>query len=136
VTARRDAKDGGDSAGRVRLGRVYDAPSPRDGQRVLVDRLWPRGLAKAAARVDHWPKEVTPSDGLRRWYHGQGEEAFEEFAARYEAELAEPEAARGLEQLRALAASGPVTLLTAVKEPEHSHAAVLARALGEGASGS
>ncbi|MFJ4690672.1 DUF488 domain-containing protein [Streptomyces sp. NPDC088766] len=113
----------------VRVRRVYEPPEPEDGVRVLVDRLWPRGLAKEAARVDEWPKALTPSNELRRWYHG-GDGSHEEFVRRYEAELTEPEAEELLCHVRELAASGPVTLLTAVKEPEHSHAAVLARLLG------
>ncbi|MGX1274013.1 DUF488 domain-containing protein [Streptomyces phaeoluteigriseus] len=113
----------------VRVRRVYDPPEAGDGVRVLVDRLWPRGLAKDAAKVDEWPKALTPSNELRRWYHA-GEGSYEEFARRYEAELAEPEAAELLGRVRESAATGPVTLLTAVKEPEHSHAAVLARLLG------
>ncbi|MFD5269742.1 DUF488 domain-containing protein [Streptomyces sp. NPDC058335] len=113
----------------VRVRRVYDPPEPGDGVRVLVDRLWPRGLAKDAARVDEWPKGLTPSNELRRWYHA-GEGSYEEFARRYEAELAESEAAELLARVRELTGAGPVTLLTAVKEPEHSHAAVLARLLG------
>jgi uncharacterized protein YeaO (DUF488 family) len=115
----------------VRLGRAYDAPSAEDGQRILVDRLWPRGLAKQAARIDHWAKAATPSDALRRWYHGP-EATYEQFVQRYEAELAEPGAVQELERLRALAQAGAVTLLTAVKEPDRSHAAVLARHLREG----
>ncbi|MEU0083326.1 DUF488 family protein [Streptomyces sp. NPDC006274] len=110
--------------GRVRLRRVYEAPDPDDGVRVLVDRLWPRGLSKVEARVDEWPKSVTPSTELRRWYHGPDGE-YEEFRRRYEAELAEPAAAEALSRLRALAAEGPLTLLTAAKEPDRSHAAVL-----------
>ncbi|MEV8593656.1 DUF488 family protein [Streptomyces sp. NPDC052012] len=109
----------------VRVRRVYASPEPDDGVRVLVDRLWPRGLAKDAARIDEWPKGLTPSTELRRWYHAdQG--SYEEFRERYEAELAAPEAAELLEHVRELAAKGPVTLLTASKDPEHSHAAVLA----------
>jgi uncharacterized protein YeaO (DUF488 family) len=108
----------------VRVRRVYDPPEPDDGVRVLVDRLWPRGLSKDAARVDEWPKGLTPSTELRRWYHaGQG--SYEEFRQRYEAELAEPEAAELLAHLRASARRGRVTLLTASKAPEESHAAVL-----------
>ncbi|MBT2402670.1 MULTISPECIES: DUF488 domain-containing protein [unclassified Streptomyces] len=113
----------------IRLRRVYDPPEPgADGVRVLVDRLWPRGLAKAEAAVDEWPKAVTPSSELRKWFHAGGSE--EEFRARYEAELEGAEAVAGLERLRALAAEGPVTLLTAVKDPGSSHAAVLAELLG------
>ncbi|MER6675203.1 DUF488 family protein [Streptomyces sp. NPDC000983] len=113
----------------VRVRRVHDPPEPEDGTRVLVDRLWPRGVSKAAARVDEWPKEITPSTELRRWYHA-GEGSHEEFARRYEAEPAAPEAAELLDHVRELAAEGPVTLLTATKEPERSHTAVLARLLG------
>ncbi|MGG8405392.1 DUF488 domain-containing protein [Streptomyces sp. 12297] len=106
--------------------RVYDPPGPADGTRVLVDRLWPRGITKAAAGVDSWPKALTPSNELRRWYHAaQDAGAYEEFRRRYEAELAAPEAAEALTALRALAAAGPVTLLTAVKDPDHSHVTVL-----------
>ncbi|MER7488020.1 DUF488 family protein [Streptomyces sp. NPDC126497] len=112
----------------VRVRRVHEPPEPDDGVRVLVDRLWPRGLAKDAARVDEWPKGLTPSTELRRWYHG-GEGSYEEFCERYGAELAAPEAAGLLERVRELAGKGPVTLLTASKDPEHSHAQVLARLL-------
>ncbi|WP_406187578.1 DUF488 domain-containing protein [Streptomyces sp. NBC_01006] len=113
----------------VRVRRVYDPPEPgADGVRVLVDRLWPRGLSKAAAAVDRWPKAVTPSGELRTWFHGGGGSA-QEFRARYEAELAEPEAAAELARLRTLAGAGPLTLLTAVKDPAASHAAILAELL-------
>ncbi|RZB19057.1 DUF488 family protein [Streptomyces sp. F001] len=112
----------------VRVRRVYEPPEAEDGVRVLVDRLWPRGLAKDAAHVDEWPKALTPSTELRRWYHA-GEGSYEEFARRYEAELAEPEAAELLDGLRASARKATVTLLTAAKSPEQSHAAVLARLL-------
>ncbi|SDK80383.1 DUF488 domain-containing protein [Streptomyces indicus] len=110
--------------------RIYEAPSPSDGKRVLVDRLWPRGLSKDAAHIDVWPKSLTPSAELRKWYHAQGPDAFEEFSSRYEAELAAPEAAAALDELRKLVAAGPVTLLTASKDVEHSHVAVLLRVLG------
>jgi uncharacterized protein YeaO (DUF488 family) len=113
----------------VRVRRVYEPPEPADGVRVLVDRLWPRGLSKDAARVDEWPKALTPSTELRRWYHA-GEGSYEEFAERYEAELADPEAAELLDRVRELASKGDVTLLTASKTPEQSHAAVLVRLLG------
>jgi len=109
----------------VRVRRVYDPPGDEDGVRVLVDRLWPRGLSKEAARVDEWPKPLTPSTQLRRWYHGP-EGTYEEFRRRYEAELAAPEAAELLRQLRDRARGGPVTLLTSAKRPELSHTSVLA----------
>ncbi|MFF4258389.1 DUF488 domain-containing protein [Streptomyces sp. NPDC001663] len=116
----------------VRIRRVYEPPEPDDGVRVLVDRLWPRGLSKDAAHVDEWPKALTPSTELRRWYHA-GEGSYEEFAGRYEAELDAPEAAELLDHVRELAAKGPVTLLTSAKSPEQSHAAVLLRLLESGA---
>lgn len=112
----------------VRVRRVHEPPEPQDGVRVLVDRLWPRGLSKEAAQVDEWPKALTPSTELRRWYHA-GEGSYDEFRRRYEAELAAPEAAELLDGLRDLARKGPVTLLTAVRSPQESHASVLARLL-------
>ncbi|MFD9030146.1 DUF488 domain-containing protein [Streptomyces sp. NPDC059567] len=112
----------------IRVRRIYETPSPDDGVRVLVDRLWPRGLAKTDARIDEWPKALTPSTELRRWYHGPDGE-YGEFCRRYEDELAEPAAAEALDRLRALAAEGTVTLLTAAKDPSVSHTSVLLRAL-------
>ncbi|MGW1142690.1 DUF488 domain-containing protein [Streptomyces zhihengii] len=116
------------AAGEVKVRRVYDDPDPDDGTRVLVDRLWPRGLAKTRAHVDEWPKALTPSTELRRWYHGPDGE-YDEFCRRYENELSEPAAAEALSRLRTLAAEGPVTLLTATKDPSRSHTSVLLRLL-------
>jgi uncharacterized protein YeaO (DUF488 family) len=116
-------------AGRqINVRRVYDEPDPADGRRVLVDRLWPRGLSKAAAAVDEWLKAVAPSEELRRWY-GHEPAKFEEFRQRYAEELRGGEQAQALGRLRDLARSGPITLLTATKDVEHSQAAVLARKL-------
>ena len=112
----------------VRLRRVYTDREPADGTRVLVDRLWPRGLAKDAGKVDDWLRAVAPSDDLRRWY-GHDPARFEEFRRRYRAELADPERADALGRLRELARSGPVTLVTATKDVTISQAAVLADAL-------
>jgi uncharacterized protein YeaO (DUF488 family) len=112
----------------VRMRRVYDEPSAADGMRVLVDRVWPRGLSKAEVRIDEWAKAVAPSTDLRRWY-GHEPSRFEEFRRRYQAELAEPERQRALDQLRELARTGPLTLLTATRDIEHSQAAVLAERL-------
>ncbi|MFF8293466.1 DUF488 domain-containing protein [Streptomyces sp. NPDC016309] len=117
------------AASRPKIRRIYDPADPGDGVRVLVDRLWPRGLSKADAHVDEWPKSLTPSTELRRWYHAAEGDAYEEFRRRYEAELAEPEAAEALDRLRTLARKGPLTLLTAAKEPDRSHAAVLVERL-------
>ena len=107
----------------VRVRRVYDPAEPADGHRVLVDRLWPRGVAKTA--VDEWAKVVAPSTELREWYHHEVDK-FPAFRERYLAELRAPERSEGLEHLRDLSRSGPVTLLTATRDVEHSQAAVLA----------
>ncbi|GAA3524106.1 DUF488 family protein [Amycolatopsis ultiminotia] len=112
----------------VQVARVYDPPAPEGGDRVLVDRLWPRGLAKAAAALDDWCRDVAPSTELRRWY-GHDPARFAEFARRYRAELAEPAAAKALAGLHTRASRGPLTLLTATKDPTHSQAAVLANLL-------
>jgi uncharacterized protein YeaO (DUF488 family) len=108
----------------VRVRRVYDAPEPDDGTRVLVDRIWPRGLTKDKARLDLWFKQVAPSTELRKWY-SHDPERFEEFGRRYREELKD-ERAQALKHLRELARSGTLTLLTATKHAEISDAAVLA----------
>ncbi|MER6529687.1 DUF488 family protein [Streptomyces sp. NPDC001508] len=109
----------------VRVRSVHEPPEPDDGLRVLVDRLWPRGLAEDAAGIDEWPRTLTPSAELRQWYHaGNGD--YGEFRRRYAAELEKPEAAALLDGLRASARTGPVTLLTASKNPHQGHAAALA----------
>jgi uncharacterized protein YeaO (DUF488 family) len=97
---------------------------------VLVDRIWPRGLRKDAARLDDWAKDVAPSAGLRTWYRHDPAK-FDEFRRRYTAELAEPGPREALGRLRALAADGPVTLLTATKDLNLSQATVLAELLRE-----
>lgn len=107
----------------VRVRRVYDAPEPGDGRRVLVDRLWPRGVTRSA--VDEWAKAVAPSTELREWY-GHETERFPAFRERYLEELRAPERSDALAHLRDLAGSGPVTLLTATRDVAHSQAAVLA----------
>ncbi|NLU75146.1 DUF488 family protein [Streptomyces sp. HNM0575] len=118
----------------VRVRRVYEAARPReDGLRVLVDRVWPRGMKKEDARLDEWAKQVAPSTELRKWY-SHDPERYGEFAQRYRAELAEPEAGEALDRLRERIDGGTVTLLTAVKDDQldHSHAAVLREELGGG----
>jgi uncharacterized protein YeaO (DUF488 family) len=104
--------------------RVYEAAMPEDGKRVLIDRLWPRGISRARAQIDFWLKEVAPSDELRRWY-GHDPEKFSEFRRRYEAELAGETGQQALEQIHALMKQGPVTLVFAARDQEHSNAAVL-----------
>jgi uncharacterized protein YeaO (DUF488 family) len=105
--------------------RIYDEPRQRDGTRVLVDRIWPRGLSKKRARLDEWCKQIAPSTRLRQWY-GHDPQRFDEFSRRYQQELNEPERAQALEHLRDLARKGPLTLLTATENAEISQAAVLA----------
>ena len=103
--------------------RVYDDPSPDDGFRVLVDRLWPRGASKQRAALDLWLKEIAPSTELRTWFH-RTPEAFDEFERRYRAELAGNPA---VAELRRLGREHPrVTLLYGVRDAEHNHAAILA----------
>lgn len=113
---------------RVRVARVYQDPSPDDGQRILVDRVWPRGFRKDDPRVGTWYKDVAASKQLREWY-GHQPERFDEFVERYTAELAGSEA---LAELRKLAKAGPLTLVTATRDVDISHAAVLARLLRSG----
>jgi uncharacterized protein YeaO (DUF488 family) len=115
----------------MRLARVYDEPRPDDGVRVLADRLWPRGVRKDDPRIDRWIKDVAPSSPLRQWY-GHDPDRYDEFVARYERELEDPQAAAALERLRELAASGSVTLLTSSKELERGHLPVLAKHLEGG----
>jgi uncharacterized protein YeaO (DUF488 family) len=115
----------------IRVSRVYDDPVPQDGARVLVDRVWPRGMRKDAALLDEWAKDVAPSTGLRTWY-GHDPAKFDEFRRRYIAELAEDAPHAALGRLHALAAAGPVTLLTATRDIGHSQAAVLAPLLQRG----
>jgi uncharacterized protein YeaO (DUF488 family) len=117
----------------VRARRVYEEPEPDDGRRVLVDRLWPRGLSKVKASLDEWLKAVAPSDELRRWY-GHDPQKFPEFERRYKAELKEPERADALLHLADEARAGPVTLLTATGDLERSQAEVLVRILRAGRS--
>lgn len=112
----------------IQLRRVYEEPDTDDGQRVLVDRLWPRGLAKDKAHLTEWCKEVAPSDELRRWY-GHDPARFDEFRRRYETELQDPGRAEALAHLRQLAQQGTLTLLTASKAIDISQAAVLAQLL-------
>jgi uncharacterized protein YeaO (DUF488 family) len=109
----------------IRVRRVYDEPSSADGARVLVDRVWPRGMRKDSAHLDEWAKDVAPSPDLRTWYQHDPAK-FDEFRRRYTAELAQPGAREALARLRALAGERPVTLLTATRELDISQAAVLA----------
>ena len=109
----------------VRVRRVYEEPDACDGARVLVDRIWPRGLTKAKAALDEWCKDVAPSTELRKWY-SHDPDRFEDFSRRYRAELKDTQRADALAHLRGIAKNRQLTLLTATKEPEISEAAVLA----------
>lgn len=115
----------------VRVRRIYDEPTRGDGTRVLVDRVWPRGLSKEKARIDKWCKEVAPSTELRRWY-GHEPERFAEFSRRYRAELDDPERATALAHLRRLVEAQTMTVLTATKDIAISQAAVIADLLRAG----
>lgn len=108
----------------LRLKRVYEEPSPDDGTRVLIDRLWPRGISKERARIDLWLKEIAPSRELRTWF-GHDPDKFAEFRRRYEAELASGAASDALSRLREMARSGPLTLVFAAHDREHANARVL-----------
>ena len=109
---------------RVALKRVYEPPAPTDGTRVLVERLWPRGLSKAQAQVDLWLKEIAPSSELRIWY-GHDPARYDEFRRRYQAELAAEPAQGALERLRDLAQHEQVTLVVATHDLEHSTAPII-----------
>ncbi|HWR15084.1 MAG TPA: DUF488 family protein [Terriglobales bacterium] len=109
----------------VLLKRVYEAASSRDGFRVLVDRLWPRGMTKEAAKVDLWLKDIAPSDELRKWYHSRPTQ-WPKFRERYLEELSEPAALAAVEQLHAIAAKKKaITLLFGSKNLERNNAVVL-----------
>ncbi len=112
----------------VKVGRPYDPRKRGDGLRVLVDRIWPRGLSKEDADLDEWCKQVAPSTELRKWY-AHDPERFEEFGRRYRAELEQPERAEALAHLRELSKRRALTLLTASKRADISEAVVLVELL-------
>lgn len=106
----------------LQIKRIYEEPADEDGCRVLVDRLWPRGVSKEDAQLDEWMKEITPSTELRKWFdHDPGR--FEEFKKRYESELAEK--TEPVEKLLRMSEDQLVTLLYAAKDKTHNHAIVL-----------
>ena len=107
---------------------VREEPSPDDGRRVLVDRLWPRGVSRGRAALDEWAKDATPSTALRRAFHS-GDLDWEQFVPAYRAELEEPAAREAVEGLRAEALSGRVTLLIAGHDRDRTHARVLREAI-------
>ena len=107
---------------KIELKRAYEPSAPEDGVRILVERLWPRGLTKEAAAIDHWTKDVAPTPALRKWY-GHRPELWPEFRRRYQAELADNSAE--VEVLKELCAAGPVTFVYAAKDEERNSATVL-----------
>ena len=111
----------------IQVKRAYEKPSPKDGARVLVDRLWPRGVSKAEAKLEKWLRDLAPSDSLRKWYHdGESAVDFAEFRKRYLAELNAPAAAAALAELYDLAARHQVvTLIYGSKNEEQNNATVL-----------
>jgi uncharacterized protein YeaO (DUF488 family) len=113
----------------IRTKRIYEEPSADDGLRVLVDRLWPRGISKEEARIDRWEKDLAPTTELRRWF-GHDPAKWEEFLRRYRAELEGKEEA--LARLRREASEGTVTLLYAAKDEEHNNAVALKQYIEEG----
>jgi uncharacterized protein YeaO (DUF488 family) len=113
---------------RISVKRVYEEPHRSDGLRVLVDRLWPRGIRKEELPHDRWLKEVAPTTELRTWY-GHRPDRFREFARRYRRELRTGKASEALKDLRGLSRGRPLTLLTATRDVDRSAAKVLADVL-------
>jgi uncharacterized protein YeaO (DUF488 family) len=113
-------------AANITLKRAYEPPSEADGIRILVDRLWPRGLTKKAAAIDRWGKDVAPSTELRKWF-GHEPSRWKEFGRRYRAEL--KHCKEPLDAIRDLARSSPITLIYAAHDTAHSHAIVLREVL-------
>jgi uncharacterized protein YeaO (DUF488 family) len=114
----------------VRLKRAYEPATAADGRRVLVDRIWPRGVSRERAHLDEWARELAPSSELRQWF-GHDAARFDEFRRRYEAELAGQE--EKLRELRDHARNGALTLVYAARDTEHNDAVVLAELLRSGA---
>lgn len=111
----------------IRLKRAYEAPAKEDGTRVLIDRLWPRGVSKQTARIDHWFRELAPSTALRQWF-GHDPDRWPQFQRRYKLEL-KHDGEQQLAQLRALAVPGPLTLVYAARDTKHNDAVVLRQVL-------
>lgn len=107
----------------IKIKRVYEEPAETDGYRVLVDRLWPRGVKKENLKYDVWEKDITPSPDLRKWFHGDISERWKEFTAMYEKELEDSAAMKAF--LAEIASYKVVTLLYASKEPVYNHARIL-----------
>jgi uncharacterized protein YeaO (DUF488 family) len=112
----------------IEMKRAYEIPAASDGIRILVDRLWPRGVKKAEARIDEWLQQLAPSDTLRKWY-GHRPERWKKFAARYRKELQTPERRASLQRLQSLVRKNKITLVFAAKDKEHCNARVLVEVL-------
>lgn len=108
----------------LQIKRAYEEAEGSDGRRVLVDRLWPRGISKERAKIADWLKEIAPSDELRKWFAHEPEK-FAEFQRRYEQELQAGQAHEALQQLEDFVQHGTVTLIYAAKDSEHNNAVVL-----------
>jgi uncharacterized protein YeaO (DUF488 family) len=119
--------------GNVKLKRAYEPPAAEDGTRILVDRLWPRGIKKADAAIDLWMKDVAPSTGLRQWF-GHETDRWQEFRRRYVDELRQK--SNLLDELRALARRGPITLVFGAHDQTHNDAVVLRQILLDGSRNS
>lgn len=119
---------------KFRVRRVHDSPDASDGTRVLVDRLWPRGVSKERAAIDEWLKDIAPSSALRTWYHKDASR-YEEFTSRYREELKDAEHREAVDRLRELARERTITLVTSVKDIEHSHLPTLLAHLGRPTAG-
>lgn len=113
-----------DCAAMIQIKRVYEPKAQSDGTRVLVDRLWPRGLSKEDALLDDWQKDIAPSHELRKWF-AHTPERWEEFVTRFQTELQSPDNDDTLEHLRSLAAAGTLTLVFAAKDAERNNAVVI-----------
>lgn len=116
----------------IHMKRAYDPPAPSDGYRVLIDRLWPRGVSKEDAHLDEWARDLAPSSELRRWF-GHDPAKFDEFERRYRGELSAQ--AEKLGELRSRARDGTVTLVYSARDTEHNDAVVLVDLLQRGSSG-
>ncbi len=130
MRSRPTGKKGVNRPRNVDIRRIYDEAESEGGHHLLVDRLWPRGVAKANAPIDEWAKELAPSTELRRWY-GHDPAKFEEFARRYRDELGQSPASEAVAQLGARARRERIVLVTATRDVEHSGASVLAAVVSE-----
>lgn len=110
----------------IKIKRIYELPSTEDGLRILVDRLWPRGVTKEKAKIDYWYKEITPSNDLRKWF-AHKEDRFKEFSKLYKEELKSQEEV--LNQVKIFSTNKPVTLIYAAKDPKINHAIVLKKVI-------